>query len=39
MARKTIKISNIVGISLVILKNFELLVLLSFLNFFKHDPK
>ena len=39
MAKNTIKISNIVGISLVALKNLELLELLLFLKFFKHDPK
>ena len=39
IAKKTIKINNIVGISLIILKYFELDVFLSFLNALKHDPR
>ena len=39
IAKNTIKINNIVGISLIILKYFELDVFLSFENAFRHDPK
>ena len=39
IAKNTIKISNIVGISLIILKYFELDVFLSSENDLKHDPR
>ncbi len=39
IAKNTIKISNIVGISLTILKYLELDVFLSSLNALKHDPR
>tara|TARA_B100000073_G_scaffold278476_1_gene238866 strand:+ start:578 stop:727 length:150 start_codon:yes stop_codon:yes gene_type:complete len=39
IAKNMIKINSIVGISLIILKYFELDVFLSSLNAFKHDPR
>ena len=39
IAKKMIKINSIVGISLIILKYFELDVFLSSLKALKHDPR
>ena len=39
IAKKMIKINSIVGISLIILKNFDPNVFLSSLDAFKHDPR
>ena len=39
IAKKTIKINNIVGISLITLKYLELNVFLSIENALKHDPR
>ena len=39
IAKNMIKINSIVGISLIILKYFELAVFLSSLNALKHDPR
>ena len=39
IAKKMIKINNMVGISLIILKYFDPNVFLSSLNAFKHDPR
>ena len=39
IAKNMIKINSIVGISLIILKYFELDVFLSSLNALKHDPR
>ena len=39
IAKNMIKISSIVGISLIILKYFELDVFPSSLNALKHDPR
>ena len=39
IAKNMIKINNIVGISLIILKYFELDVFLSSENALKHDPR
>ena len=39
IAKKMIKINNKVGISLIILKYFELDVFLSSLNALRHDPR
>ncbi len=39
IAKNMIKINSMVGISLMILKYFELAVFLSSLNALKHDPR
>ena len=39
IAKNTIKIKSMVGISLIILKYFELDVFISSLNALKHDPR